>query len=194
MCAEAGTRAAAPFLAPLFSASGILPSLRSGQDSLDEADTIKMPASLRSDGVLVHPGMPFRFLPEYAFSFTGIPTSLAVGTIEAAIEHKLMLLSYLPPLRRLRHAEITNALRSSSAAAYYVNLRLTALEMPLWPTSTRDMLEPERVCRALKATRIGFRQVTACGAGTHGNSPDRISNHTPGASSCSSCKHPVGRS
>jgi hypothetical protein len=26
--------------------------------------TIEMPASLRSDGVRVHPGMPFGFLPE----------------------------------------------------------------------------------------------------------------------------------
>jgi hypothetical protein len=32
-------------------------------------------ASLRSDGVRDHPGMPFGFLPETAFSFTGIPSS-----------------------------------------------------------------------------------------------------------------------
>ena len=36
--------------------------------------TIEMPASLRSDGVRDHPGMPFGFPPERAFSFTGIPT------------------------------------------------------------------------------------------------------------------------
>jgi hypothetical protein len=31
-----------------------------------------MPASLCSDGVRVHPGMPFGFLPESAFGFAGI--------------------------------------------------------------------------------------------------------------------------
>src|ERR1051325_5619241 len=36
-----------------------------------------MPASLRSDGVRDHPGMPFVFPPERAFSFTGIPTASA---------------------------------------------------------------------------------------------------------------------
>ena len=35
--------------------------------------TIEMPALLRSDGVRVHPGIPFGFLPERAFSFAGIP-------------------------------------------------------------------------------------------------------------------------
>ena len=67
----------APFPAPLFSASGALPPLGSGQVSLDEAEhfrsTIEKPASIRSDGVLDHPGMPFGFPPERAFSFTGIP-------------------------------------------------------------------------------------------------------------------------
>ena len=38
--------------------------------------TIELPASLRSDGVRVHPGMPFGFPPEYAFSFAGIPNYL----------------------------------------------------------------------------------------------------------------------
>jgi hypothetical protein len=49
-----------------------------------------MPASLRSDGVRVHPGMPFGFPPEYAFSFAGIPTvalrGLAVRTYIAEPE------------------------------------------------------------------------------------------------------------
>jgi len=49
-----------------FSASGILPPLRSGQVSLDEAEhfpaPIEKPGSLRSDGVRDHPGMPFTFL------------------------------------------------------------------------------------------------------------------------------------
>jgi hypothetical protein len=31
-----------------------------------------MPASLRSDGVRVYPGMPFGFLSETAFGFAGI--------------------------------------------------------------------------------------------------------------------------
>jgi hypothetical protein len=34
--------------------------------------TIELPASLRSDGVRVHPGTVFGFPPEYAFSFAGI--------------------------------------------------------------------------------------------------------------------------
>jgi hypothetical protein len=34
--------------------------------------TIEMPASLRSDGVRVHPGMPFGFPSESAFGFAGI--------------------------------------------------------------------------------------------------------------------------
>jgi hypothetical protein len=32
-----------------------------------------LPASLRSDGVRDHPGMPFGFPSEQAFSFAGIP-------------------------------------------------------------------------------------------------------------------------
>ena len=37
--------------------------------------TIELPASLRSDGVRVHPGMPFGIIPDSAFGFAGIPTS-----------------------------------------------------------------------------------------------------------------------
>jgi hypothetical protein len=44
--------------------------------SLDHAEhftgRIDVPASLRSDGVRDHPGMPFGFPPELAFSFAGI--------------------------------------------------------------------------------------------------------------------------
>jgi hypothetical protein len=49
-----------------------------------------MPASLRSDGVRVRPGMPFGFPPEYAFSFAGIPIypKLIVG---GAIRNRLSL-------------------------------------------------------------------------------------------------------
>ena len=39
--------------------------------------TIEVPASLRSDGVRDHPGMPFGFIPDLAFGFAGIPTSAA---------------------------------------------------------------------------------------------------------------------
>src|SRR5581483_6996797 len=76
LCAEAGQGLPLLSRAP-FSASRIRPSLRFGQVFLDEANTsctIEMPASLRSDGVRDHPGMPFGFLPEYAFSFVGIPS------------------------------------------------------------------------------------------------------------------------
>jgi hypothetical protein len=58
-----------------FSASSILPSLRFGQVLLTKPNTsctIEMPASLRSDGVQDHPGMPF--IPDSAFGFAGIPT------------------------------------------------------------------------------------------------------------------------
>jgi hypothetical protein len=75
MCAEAGTRAAAPFPAPLSPLAAQF--LRSASDSfsLTKPNTsckIKVPASLRSDGVRVHPGMPFGFPPETAFGFAGI--------------------------------------------------------------------------------------------------------------------------
>jgi|HubBroStandDraft_6_1064221.scaffolds.fasta_scaffold106334_4 hypothetical protein len=53
--------------------------LRYAPDSLfltkpNTSCTIEVPASLRSDGVRVHPGIVFGFPPELAFSFAGIPT------------------------------------------------------------------------------------------------------------------------
>src|SRR5712671_6932338 len=60
----------APFLAPaLF--------LRCASDSFsltkpNTSYTIELPASLRSDGVRVHPGMSFGFPSETAFGFAGI--------------------------------------------------------------------------------------------------------------------------
>jgi hypothetical protein len=39
--------------------------------------TIELPAPLRSDGVRDHPGTPFDFPSEQAFSFAGIPTMYA---------------------------------------------------------------------------------------------------------------------
>jgi hypothetical protein len=47
-----------------------------GQVSLTEPNTVCLiegPASHRSDGVRVHPGMPFGFPPESVFSFAVIP-------------------------------------------------------------------------------------------------------------------------
>ncbi|MBZ5634873.1 MAG: hypothetical protein LAO55_17260, partial [Acidobacteriia bacterium] len=41
--------------------------------------TIEVPASLRSDGVRDHPGMPFGFIPDSAFGFAGIPSSYLSG-------------------------------------------------------------------------------------------------------------------
>ena len=61
----------APFLAPaLF--------LHCASDSFfldaEHSSTIEWPASLRSEGVRVHPGMPFGFPSETAFGFAGILT------------------------------------------------------------------------------------------------------------------------
>ena len=78
LCAEVGTGRAvlSPFLAPaLF--------LRCASDSfsLTKPNTsckIEWPASLRSEGVRVHPGMPFGFPSETAFGFAGILNSLGL--------------------------------------------------------------------------------------------------------------------
>ena len=75
-CVLRRAKGCAPFPRTLSPASGVLPSLRSGRFLLTKPNTsctIEMPASLRSDGVRVHPGMLFGFPPEYAFSFAGIP-------------------------------------------------------------------------------------------------------------------------
>ena len=74
--AEAGTRAAAPFPAPLSPLAASF--LRFAPDRFlltkpNTSCTIEVPASLRSDGVRDHPGMPFGFPSESAFSFAGIP-------------------------------------------------------------------------------------------------------------------------
>jgi len=55
--------------------------------------TIEMPASLRSEGVRVHPGMPFGFLSESAFGFAGMLTDL-----ELAREALDLHLIRVPPL------------------------------------------------------------------------------------------------
>ncbi|PYS21161.1 MAG: hypothetical protein DMG11_28435 [Acidobacteria bacterium] len=64
---EAGTRATAPFLAPLSPLAAFF--LRCAPDRLlltkpNTSCTIELPASLRSEGVRDHPGMPFGFPPE----------------------------------------------------------------------------------------------------------------------------------
>lgn len=53
-----------------------LPPLRSGRFYLTEpnaSQTFEEPASLRSDGARLHPGIPLGFPPELLFSFVGIP-------------------------------------------------------------------------------------------------------------------------
>ena len=59
--------AAAPFPAPLSLLALSLLRCASDRFLLTKANTsctIEMPASLRSDGVRIHPGMPFGFLSE----------------------------------------------------------------------------------------------------------------------------------
>jgi len=65
-----------PFPAPLTSLAAFF--LRCAPDTfrLTKPNTFLQnlnAASLRSDGVRDHPGMPFGFPPELAFSFAGIP-------------------------------------------------------------------------------------------------------------------------
>jgi hypothetical protein len=75
--ALSGDKGCRPFPRTPFSASGILPSLRFGQFLLTKVNiscTIELPASLRSDGVRDHPGMPFGIIPDLAIGFVGIPT------------------------------------------------------------------------------------------------------------------------
>jgi hypothetical protein len=76
LCAEAG-QGLPPFPASLSPLAAFI--LRCAPDRFlltkpNTSSTIKVPASLRSDGVRVHPGMPFGFVPESAFGFAGIPT------------------------------------------------------------------------------------------------------------------------
>ena len=82
--AEAGQGTAAPCPTP---PSSPRPSvLRFAPDRFpltkpNTSCTIEMPASLRSDGVRVHPGMLFGFPSEYAFSFTAIPICFAAVNV-----------------------------------------------------------------------------------------------------------------
>src|SRR6266851_1955505 len=74
LCAEVGTGRTVLSPRP-FPRSGSLPPLRFGQFFLDEAELfckIEWPASLRSESVRVHPGMPFGFPSETAFGVAGI--------------------------------------------------------------------------------------------------------------------------
>jgi hypothetical protein len=77
LCAEAGTRAAAPFPAPLSPLAALFLRCAPDKFSLTKPNTsctIEMPAALRSEGVRVHPRMPFGFPSETAFGFAGILT------------------------------------------------------------------------------------------------------------------------
>jgi len=76
LCAAAG-QGLPPFPAPLSPLAAFF--LRCAPDRFlltkpNTSCTIKLPASLCSDGVRDHPGMPFGLLSEKAFSFAGIPT------------------------------------------------------------------------------------------------------------------------
>src|ERR1700688_3433667 len=74
LCAEVGTGRAVLSPRP-FPRSGSLPPLRFGQFFLDEAEHFlqnRMASVARSEGVRVHPGMPFGFPSETAFGFAGI--------------------------------------------------------------------------------------------------------------------------
>ena len=65
------------FPTPLFSLAALFLRCALDRFCLTKPNTsckIEMPASLRSEGVRVHPGMPFGFPPEPAFGFAGIPT------------------------------------------------------------------------------------------------------------------------
>src|SRR5579862_9942655 len=78
LCAEAGTRATAPFPAPLSPLAASFLHCAPDRFLLTKPNTsctIEMPASLRSDGVRDHPGMPFGIIPDSAFGFAGIPSS-----------------------------------------------------------------------------------------------------------------------
>ena len=74
-----GERAAGPFPALLSPLAASF--LRCAPDRFlltkpNTSCTIEMPASLRSDGVRDHPGMPFGILPDLVFGFVGIPTDV----------------------------------------------------------------------------------------------------------------------
>jgi hypothetical protein len=89
LCAEAGTGRAVLSPAPLSSLAALF--LRCAPDKFSLAKpntscTIEMPASLCSDGVRVHPGMPFGFPPETAFGFAGILRSMAFEKMAVTIE------------------------------------------------------------------------------------------------------------
>ena len=76
-CVLAGTRAAAPFLEPLSPLAALFLRCAPDRFPLTKPNTsckIEMPASLRSEGVRVYPGMPFGFTSESAFGFAGILT------------------------------------------------------------------------------------------------------------------------
>jgi hypothetical protein len=79
LCAEAGTRATAPFPAPLSPLAASFLRFAPDRFLLTKPNTyctIELPASLRSEGVRDHPGMPFGIISDLAFGFAGIPNSI----------------------------------------------------------------------------------------------------------------------
>jgi len=59
-----------------------------------------MPASLRSDGVQGHPGMPFGIIPDSAFGFAGIPTDSLIS--RSSVCQALLPLPGSPSVHRLK--------------------------------------------------------------------------------------------
>jgi len=79
-----GDKGCRPFPRTPFAATTILPSLRFGQVSLDEAEhflhnrdasvtTLRWCSGSSRNAVRIHPGMPFGFIPDLVFGFAGIP-------------------------------------------------------------------------------------------------------------------------
>ncbi len=95
LCAEAG-QGLPPFPAPLSPLAASF--LRCAPDKFlltkpNTSCTIEVPASLRSDGVRVHPGMPFGIIADLAFGFAGIPTNFGVELDPRVFGHKISVFS-----------------------------------------------------------------------------------------------------
>ena len=75
-----------------------------------------MPASLRSDGVLVHPGKLFGIIPEFAFGFVGIPFKTLMKTKRLSRRSRAfytLLMSAAPMARKSRRAEFDAGVRAA---------------------------------------------------------------------------------
>src|SRR5882724_8684309 len=112
LCAEAG-QGLPPFPAPLSPLAASF--LRCAPDKFlltkpNTSSTIKVPASLRSDGVRVHPGMPFGIIADLAFGFAGIPTKCGNSSTSLSRATSALALGSLPDVnhyrQRLRNAGV----------------------------------------------------------------------------------------